>query len=1044
MNRAVAALTLVLTTAASSPAAGQVARQVAGGVAYEVVLLAPDDGHPLAGELAIVHRVYPAGLSSKTNADAEGRIRFDAQSPSDQIRIDVPDIGYLPVPPAAPSADGVLRPRLPRLVPYGAIECIVPEAMRAEVAEVRLADDSPNARRRDSGAPDREGRVVFRNLRVEEHVVQLRGASMNGGEGQPVARRSVWVRPGVTTTLRDFVLTRDFGPIIHKRAEGQATWCRGTLRTPAGAPIAGATVVAFASGSTSFDEYAPIAVTTDSLGRWEIVGDNPGGRFGFYVTLHYGKGGVHYGSRSFDDAGADSNRRKYVPPEFDLVAPERFGSLRVRGYRNGVPSAGIGIAIRPTIGWSSDRSHDEVFPPSKSTDADGYALFENLAPGSYDLITFHDNGREAYTTDFRYFALAVGRTGIAVRADTRTEYALHAIDSLSPATFELRSSDDVPVPANSMAAGFQFAAAYDSRLDLRHGSNDRGRFDLACGLWRATFSAGRLNALRQSRSTEFEEAHAVVAASPLLAGMEPVTLRAVRHRRAGLTIELRDEQDRPAHGQVHSYGLAGTSDEKGQVRFDFVPPQRLDFRVYRAEDSAAPDLRGNPSDAELIGKKRLLTQTISTVDDVDTHVVVRPQPVGYVRGRLIPAPSRTPADYRLFTGGGRWSDDTIHYDSSTGTFVAGPFGVDGPYRGLFVTTRRIDDPQNEDWEYVPCETFLVRSDRVVELTLTASLVAESTRAAASQRIRVAVDGADQDMPTVDDGRVFHADGFTPAPGALVRRLTSGSTVDRNILHTDGLGDFCLDQGGWDGMLARFPTPELPRPAEPLLIALLPGECGGVVLPMKSLPEHGAKIVLPRPVSVRGVVRVAGKSAADWRNRFLVTAEYLDRTDVSEMFDLTVDPSLDGSFELVGLTPGKYRVQASLDGIWLSSSIEIVVDGDGRSIGPLELDIPHPGLPSILRCADAEGRPVVGAKFTIRRPDGPLAERLWPAELIGDGAGTVHVPPLEAGEHVITCLDDHREHRLTIPPIPIPQTDGRMKRPEFRVVVEPKRSDGDAK
>ena len=95
---------------------------------------------------------------------------------------------------------------------------------------------------------------------------------------------------------------------------------------------------------------------------------------------------------------------------------------------------------------------------------------------------------------------------------------------------------------------------------------------------------------------------------------------------------------------------------------------------------------------------------------------------------------------------------------------------------------------------------------------------------------------------------------------------------------------------------------------------------------------------------------------------------------------------DGRFALHGLTPGRYVVQATRDGIWLSRGLELTIDRR-QGPAPLALDVPEPGPPVTLQVVDREGRPVADQPIGLVRPEGPLAS-LWPASLRTDPDGTL--------------------------------------------------------
>jgi hypothetical protein len=139
-------------------------------------------------------------------------------------------------------------------------------------------------------------------------------------------------------------------------------------------------------------------------------------------------------------------------------------------------------------------------------------------------------------------------------------------------------------------------------------------------------------------------------------------------------------------------------------------------------------------------------------------------------------------------------------------------------------------------------------------------------------------------------------------------------------------------------------------------------------------------------------------------------------DVHRLLDVSVTPQADGSFELAGLTPGTYKVQASLDNIWLSDAVTIVASAE-RPMAAIHLDIPSPGGPAVVHVASAKGKPLVGVQVMVDRPAGPLTELDWPAAFTSDGAGEVWIPALEAGKHRVRLNDNTGSANFTVPPLP---------------------------
>jgi hypothetical protein len=266
------------------------------------------------------------------------------------------------------------------------------------------------------------------------------------------------------------------------------------------------------------------------------------------------------------------------------------------------------------------------------------------------------------------------------------------------------------------------------------------------------------------------------------------------------------------------------------------------------------------------------------------------------------------------------------------------------------------------------------------------------------------------------GRVLHADGLTPALGAILFTILPDSEYILRQSHADAAGYFRtqhvygLPRRWLDGDLSGSPT-------EAAIVAILPGRCGATVVPFAEFTASAARTIrLPMPISLRGKVTVGGKSPLMWNNQFRIFAGYEGRGSLNESLSLLVSAEADGSFELAGLTPGRYRIQAAMDDIWLSSSVTVEVTVNsvrGAGIEPLTLDVGLPGAPSVIHCIDKEGKPLVGVELHLQRPPGPLTERLWPTTLVSDGAGVVNVPPLEAGRHLFRVSNEHVDRPLAV-------------------------------
>jgi hypothetical protein len=292
------------------------------------------------------------------------------------------------------------------------------------------------------------------------------------------------------------------------------------------------------------------------------------------------------------------------------------------------------------------------------------------------------------------------------------------------------------------------------------------------------------------------------------------------------------------------------------------------------------------------------------------------------------------------------------------------------------------------------------------------------------------------------GRVFLPDGKTPASGASLIMFTPGTQAWGRQGQTDCQGRFCFHNYWSSGE-----TPwGLREPCESgkrwihfswsgsHLMAWLPSSHGAAVAALaegKGNPGQELKIVLPPMFHLRGRVTVGGKAVQGRNGQLQLRADSEGTGPLDGIMSLQVSAEADGAFELPGLTPGTYRIQASLDGIWLSSRKRLTVGPKAAPVPPLALDIGEPGPASVLKLVDARGRPVRGVRATVARPEGPLTNLLWSEGFPSDSAGEVQLPPLEAGKHLVQVPGASRTQWLVIPPL----SDPAAKRVELRVVVD---------
>ena len=182
-----------------------------------------------------------------------------------------------------------------------------------------------------------------------------------------------------------------------------------------------------------------------------------------------------------------------------------------------------------------------------------------------------------------------------------------------------------------------------------------------------------------------------------------------------------------------------------------------------------------------------------------------------------------------------------------------------------------------------------------------------------------------------------------------------------------------------------------------LVALVPEECGAVIVPLK--PGEPVDLTLPKPVDQTGRITVGGSLPGDSGSTYEVYARYRRAGNLGDLLSVEARPQEDGKFELDGLTCGVYFVQACRDGIWFSPTKRIEIKA-GKTLPPITLDIPNPGGPMEFHCADESGFSLRNAAIAFDPPVGPLVDKEWPQSFLTDGVGNLRFDGLSAGHHVL--------------------------------------------
>jgi len=253
------------------------------------------------------------------------------------------------------------------------------------------------------------------------------------------------------------------------------------------------------------------------------------------------------------------------------------------------------------------------------------------------------------------------------------------------------------------------------------------------------------------------------------------------------------------------------------------------------------------------------------------------------------------------------------------------------------------------------------------------------------------------------GKVYLSDGSTAALGAQVLFLPAHRATPTLVAMSDAVG-VLQPRGLW--YTANGPDAST-------VIAFLPGSSGAVVQQVSSKSGQPLRLVLPKHNRVSGDLTIGGK-APDGRPGVLrVIATFQGKGYLERYLSVSTTADADGRFSLAGLTSGDYLVQASLDNIWTSAPVQLKVDASGAS--PVHLAIPSPGAPLQLHLVDTAGKAVPGGSIAVDRI-GPMVA-LWPGLWTADGQGSIVIPTLEAGSHVVRVPGDPVPVRVNIPALP---------------------------
>ena len=647
---------------------------------------------------------------------------------------------------------------------------------------------------------------------------------------------------------------------------------------------------------------------------------------------------------------------------------------------------------------------------------DGTAEFENLPPGRYDIITLIGQDAENWLEDFQPWRLRgiqsdMGEThGIPVAVGKTKQADVLIEDRPTPTAFRVFSPAGEPVKDRSVEVNW-------APVDQRHGRSTGIRVDAnglmnfqfdKPGLWRITvkFRDSELKTI-PIRTGPYYEAETFVAISNCIPDREPIELHTTLQGgdQTALDVQLLDHEGRPAEGTVVIVATsphdppahAATTDRVGRVRFTGLTRWKHRVRGYvKGKDPLpVPDL--DTPDEELSNR---MTVPIEEADLTkgSAKITLRPKLVGYIRGQIVVPEGEEPTKYALMSPSSYEPVSTsLKFDRSTGRFLYGPV-LPGKVAIKLYRSGMPDSPEGFE---AGVSEIVVAPGQVAKMELKPLPEDQHKPYGAAWRY------------TPISGQVVRSDGQTPADGARIFQIAPVRPVAV-------AGDWCDAKGGFQTVSLRYysqldedPNPK-GSPEGPILLALLPGETGGTIVPVPENPDN-VRIVLPPPISVTGKVTIGGKSTSDYRGSVRIYAGFEGRGKLDQYLSIDTTANRDGSFALNGLTPGTYTVQAALDNIWLSKGLKLEVTVDAE-LKPLKLDIPEPGAGTIIELQNKQESPLPNRAIRIEEPNGPLKRIRRPAVYRTDGKGAVWLDGLSADRHVISIPESGTKSEITIAPL----------------------------